>query len=78
MTAETQRHAGHADVVRELIDGAAGLLKESNNLPASTRNGGATTAAAWNKPPAALPVSMGHEPRLSRSVHPARPCIERA
>jgi Protein of unknown function (DUF664) len=34
MTAETQRHAGHTDVVRELIDGAAGLLKESNNLPA--------------------------------------------
>jgi uncharacterized damage-inducible protein DinB len=25
MTAETQRHAGHADIVRELIDGAAGL-----------------------------------------------------
>ncbi|HEY0933563.1 MAG TPA: DinB family protein [Trebonia sp.] len=33
MTAETQRHAGHADIVRELIDGAAGLLKEHDNLP---------------------------------------------
>jgi hypothetical protein len=33
MTAETQRHAGHADIVRELIDGAAGLLKEHSNLP---------------------------------------------
>jgi hypothetical protein len=32
MTAETQRHAGHADIVRELIDGAAGLLKDSDNL----------------------------------------------
>ena len=34
MTAETQRHAGHADIVRELIDGAAGLLRGNDNLPA--------------------------------------------
>ncbi len=34
MTAETQRHAGHADIVRELIDGAAGLLQGNDNLPA--------------------------------------------
>ena len=34
MTAETQRHAGHADIVREMVDGAAGLLKGSDNLPA--------------------------------------------
>jgi hypothetical protein len=33
MTAETQRHVGHADIVRELIDGAAGLLKDTSNLP---------------------------------------------
>ncbi|WP_231925035.1 DinB family protein [Micromonospora purpureochromogenes] len=31
--AETQRHAGHADIVRELIDGAAGLLPRNDNLP---------------------------------------------
>ena len=31
--AETQRHAGHADLVRELIDGAAGLRLGSSNLP---------------------------------------------
>jgi Protein of unknown function (DUF664) len=31
--AETDRHAGHADIVRELIDGAAGLRAESTNLP---------------------------------------------
>ncbi|MCG5468223.1 DinB family protein [Micromonospora sp. LAH09] len=31
--AETQRHAGHADIVRELIDGAAGLLPGHDNLP---------------------------------------------
>lgn len=33
MIAETERHAGHADIVRELIDGAAGLRPEATNLP---------------------------------------------
>ena len=31
--AETHRHAGHADVVRELIDGAAGWRAGNDNLP---------------------------------------------
>ena len=35
--AETHRHAGHADIVRELIDGAAGYRKESDNLPPGDR-----------------------------------------
>jgi hypothetical protein len=33
MTVETHRHAGHADIVRELIDGMAGLRPGSSNLP---------------------------------------------
>ena len=33
MIAETHRHAGHADIVRELIDGAAGLRPGGSNLP---------------------------------------------
>ncbi len=33
MIAETNRHAGHADIVRELIDGAAGLRADNGNLP---------------------------------------------
>lgn len=33
VTAETNRHAGHADIVRELIDGAAGLRADNDNLP---------------------------------------------
>jgi Protein of unknown function (DUF664) len=33
MIAETNRHAGHADLVRELIDGAAGLREGGSNLP---------------------------------------------
>ena len=34
MIAETHRHAGHADIVRELIDDSAGLLAGHDNLPA--------------------------------------------
>jgi uncharacterized damage-inducible protein DinB len=33
MLAETNRHAGHADVVRELVDGEAGLGSNNDNLP---------------------------------------------
>jgi uncharacterized damage-inducible protein DinB len=33
LIAETHRHAGHADIVRELIDGAAGLQPGNDNLP---------------------------------------------
>ncbi|WP_406450896.1 DinB family protein [Streptomyces sp. NBC_00876] len=32
MVAETQRHAGHADVVRELIDGTTGLRSGADNM----------------------------------------------
>jgi len=37
MIAETDRHAGHADIVRELVDGAAGLRKDNDNLPSQER-----------------------------------------
>lgn len=33
MIAETHRHAGHADLLRETIDGAAGLRADNSNLP---------------------------------------------
>jgi hypothetical protein len=33
VTAETHRHAGHADIIREYIDGAAGLQQVNSNLP---------------------------------------------
>ena len=32
MTAETHRHAGHADIVRELIDGVVGLRAGQDNM----------------------------------------------
>jgi uncharacterized damage-inducible protein DinB len=33
MVAETDRHAGHADIVRELIDGAVGLRADNAGMP---------------------------------------------
>jgi hypothetical protein len=33
VVAETHRHVGHADIVREFIDGAAGLRNGNSNLP---------------------------------------------
>jgi hypothetical protein len=30
---DTQRHAGHSDIIRELIDGAVGLLEGNDNMP---------------------------------------------
>jgi hypothetical protein len=35
--AEAHRHAGHADIVRELIDGSAGLLDGNDNLAPGDR-----------------------------------------
>jgi len=39
---ETARHAGHADIIRESIDGAAGLREGVSNMPAEG-------AAAWKQ-----------------------------
>jgi hypothetical protein len=36
--AETHRHAGHADIVRELIDGAAGVREGNDNLAPGGRD----------------------------------------
>ena len=33
MIAETARHAGHADILREVIDGRAGVRADNSNLP---------------------------------------------
>ncbi|MCX5084516.1 DinB family protein [Streptomyces sp. NPDC056121] len=31
--ADTHRHAGHADIVRELVDGAVGMNKDNDSMP---------------------------------------------
>ncbi|HYA00909.1 MAG TPA: DinB family protein [Candidatus Binatia bacterium] len=33
MVAETNRHAGHADIIRELIDGSVGVLPGNDTMP---------------------------------------------
>jgi uncharacterized damage-inducible protein DinB len=40
---ETARHAGHADIIRESIDGAAGLREGVSNMPPEA------DAAAWKQ-----------------------------
>ncbi|WP_009472653.1 DinB family protein [Rhodococcus sp. JVH1] len=35
--AETHRHAGHADIVRELVDGTVGMRADNTNVPAEDR-----------------------------------------
>jgi len=37
MIAETHRHAGHADIVRELVDGAVGLRADNENMAPGDR-----------------------------------------
>jgi uncharacterized damage-inducible protein DinB len=37
MIAETHRHAGHADIVRELVDGAVGLRRDNDNMSHADR-----------------------------------------
>lgn len=39
MNVETARHAGHADIVRELIDGSAGMRPGDQNLSPRTAEG---------------------------------------
>ena len=46
MTAETHRHAGHADIVRELIDGSVGLRAERDNMADGDK---AWWASYWNQ-----------------------------
>ena len=33
ITTETHRHAGHCDIIRELIDGSVGLRADATNVP---------------------------------------------
>jgi uncharacterized damage-inducible protein DinB len=57
MIQETDRHAGHADIIREAIDGAAGLLEGVSNLPPEA------DAAAWKQ----------HYDKLESIARSARP-----
>lgn len=68
MIAETHRHAGHADIVRELIDGAAGLRQGNDNMPPEDRAWWRPTATSWSRPLA----KRGAEVLARRHVQPER------
>jgi uncharacterized damage-inducible protein DinB len=59
--AETHRHAGHADVVRELIDGAAGLRRDNGNLPVLDE---ASWQAHWDRLERVAKQVEGHSDAL--------------
>ena len=60
MISETDRHAGHADIVRELIDGARGHRPDSDNLPGVDDNWWPTYVARLEQ--AARDAQAGREP----------------
>lgn len=70
MIAETDRHAGHADIVRELIDGAKGYRPDSNNLPEVPEAWWPTYVARLER--AAREARAVHEARAVRETHAAR------
>ena len=39
VVADTQRHAGHADIIRELLDGAVGMQSDNPSLTSRDRDG---------------------------------------
>lgn len=45
--AETNRHAGHADIIRELIDEAVRLREDNHNMAPDHQAWWKTTAAGW-------------------------------
>ena len=70
MIAETHRHAGHADIVRELIDGAVGLREGNDNMAPGDQSwweGYRTGSSA----PRARPARAG--PSRARRARPASP-----
>ena len=52
MIAETDRHAGQANIVRELIDGAAGLREGNDNMAPGDQAWWEGYRAGSNGPPA--------------------------
>jgi uncharacterized damage-inducible protein DinB len=80
--AETNRHAGHADILRELIDGEAGMRAGASNLPGEMPSGGAGTSPPSRRPRArpngASTRSRGGRASLRRASAAAGPTLLRA
>jgi Protein of unknown function (DUF664) len=62
MVAETAQHAGHADIIRELIDGKAGADHESLDEPSWRNYLAQIQAAADSFAPAAGPAKPADPP----------------
>jgi Protein of unknown function (DUF664) len=65
VTAETARHAGHADIVRELIDGSAGWTPAQSNLPPDDE--------PWQQPHHARVSQAAHQAAHLDPPPPPRP-----
>ncbi|UJH69855.1 DinB family protein [Ornithinimicrobium sp. INDO-MA30-4] len=46
---ETHRHAGHADIIREMIDGQTGVGSRAPTCRVRARSGGRPTARLWSE-----------------------------
>jgi uncharacterized damage-inducible protein DinB len=77
---ELARHAGHADIIRESIDGGVGLRKEMSNMPS------AVSADEWKHyrekleriaRSAGLPALEGGQPALAGAAIPTGPRVTR-
>src|SRR5438067_2053059 len=66
---ETYRHAGHADIVRELVDGAAGYHETTSNLPAGDR-------AWWAELHTRVESAAREAAHFTRSAEPVPPGAE--
>jgi len=64
---DTQRHAGHADIVRELIDGTAGLLPGADNMPERDEAGWARVVGDVDHL-AGMSASLGGEVKASEQA----------
>ena len=49
VVAETQRHAGHADIIRELIDGAVGEHRDDSQMRLAVPAGGLRDDDEWTR-----------------------------
>jgi hypothetical protein len=77
MIAETHRHAGHADIIREVIDGAVGLRADNDNMAPGDEawwddhRGRLERAARSAADPASehrRPATRGRAPRTGRTL----------
>jgi hypothetical protein len=69
--AETNRHAGHADIVRELIDGAVGHRRDNDNLASPIPRHWGNTGSSSSGSPGSFPAPA--DPGRYRALCAPRP-----